>query len=224
MSQLPAASSWPQPPSQPRLQPLPMPMPMPLVLPLPVPVLLEPELVQVADAFDRLPPHVTEAVLQEYSASDSIPEMPAARFGSRDLFTAASSTKGRGLVCRLLWAMPWPYAAVPADVEASRAIGGIFDQAPRVSHTVGVDSVALAGRLRRLLRAGDNDQEYARQKRVTRSQAQVPSLQSMQHAPWIHQGRSGSEWESSRTFCQVLQSFTGSFQQVLQPFSALISS
>ena len=56
--------------------------------------------------------------------------MPAARAALEAAFTAADSTEARWLTgtYRLLWAMPWPATAVPADAAAARAIGGIFDQ------------------------------------------------------------------------------------------------
>ena len=77
-------------------------------------------------AWGRLLSRVEEAVLQEYS--DSIPEMPEVRLALETAFAAADSREAHWLTHRLLWAMPWPASAVPADAAAARAIGGIFDQ------------------------------------------------------------------------------------------------
>ena len=56
--------------------------------------------------------------------------VPAARVALEAAFTAADSTEARWLTYRLLWVMPWPATAVPADSDAAaaRAIGGNFDQ------------------------------------------------------------------------------------------------
>ena len=79
-------------------------------------------IVDIPEARGRLLSCVEEAVLQEYS--DSIPEMPAAQVALQAAVTAADSTEARWLTYRLLWAMPWPAAAVPADAAAAEPLAG----------------------------------------------------------------------------------------------------
>ena len=118
-------------------------------------------------AWGRVLSRIEEAVLQEYR--DEIPEVPQARAAVDAAFSAAEQSEAQWLTHRLLWAVPWPAAVVPADAAAARTIGIIFDQTTLSRHAsrpladtwitwASRWTQEFGARWAELLQAGDDDQ------------------------------------------------------------------
>ena len=83
-------------------------------------------LADAAAAWGRLLSRIEEAVLSEYN--ESVPAIDDARAALAQAYGAADPAEAHWLTYRLLWAIPWPAEAAPANARAARAIGTIFDE------------------------------------------------------------------------------------------------